>query len=408
MDIYLVGGAVRDRLLGIEPKERDWVVVGATPDELLDRGFKPVGKDFPVFLHPDTSEEYALARTERKSGHGYHGFEFHAAPDVTLEDDLVRRDLTINAMARDAGDRLIDPYGGQSDLEARLLRHVSPAFVEDPVRVLRVARFAARFAPLGFTVAGETMLLMRRIVEDGECEHLVAERVWQETQRAMSEPAPRAFVEVMRKCGALAVVFPELDALFGVPQRAEWHPEVDAGKHLLLVMDQAARLSNDPQVRFAALLHDLGKGITPAEELPSHHGHDVAGVALVDEFCNRLRAPRDYHRLARMVCREHLNCHRVRELKPAAVMRLLERVDALRQPRRFERFLLACEADARGKQGRADRDYPQADYLRRCREAVARVSAKPLADAGLEGAELGERLRERRIAAIRELQARAG
>lgn len=401
MKTYLVGGAVRDECLGREVTERDWVVVGATPEALLDLGYKPVGRDFPVFLHPETGEEYALARTERKSGHGYHGFEFHAAPDVTLQQDLARRDLTVNAMARDGEGNLVDPFGGQRDLEARVLRHVSPAFVEDPVRVLRVARFAARFVPLGFSVADETMALMRAMVDSDEVSHLVPERVWQETERAMGEPSPRSFVEVLRECGALAIIFPEVNALFGVPQRAEWHPEVDTGEHLLLVLDQAARLSEDPRVRFAALVHDLGKGITPAEMLPSHRGHEETGLALVEALCRRLRVPKSYQRLGEIVCRDHLNCHRVLEMTPAGIMRVLERTDALRQPERFGLFLLACEADARGRKGAADDPYPQADYLRACREAAAGVDARELVDQGFDGPELGERLREQRIAAIR-------
>ncbi len=401
MKTYLVGGAVRDGLLGREVSERDWVVVGATPDELEALGYRPVGRDFPVFLHPETNEEYALARTERKQGRGYHGFEVHAAPDVTLEDDLARRDLTVNAMARGDDGELVDPFGGRRDLEARILRHVSPAFVEDPVRVLRVARFAARFAPLGFRVADETLRLMRKMVDNGEVAHLVPERVWQETERALGEASPRTFVEVLHDCGALAVIFPEVDALFGVPQRPEWHPEVDTGRHLLLVLDQAARLSADPEVRFAALVHDLGKGVTPADILPGHKGHEKTGLPLVAELCERLRVPKRYRRLGEIVCRDHLNCHRALELTPAGVMRLLERTDALRQPERFERFLIACEADARGREGAADEPYPQADYLRRCRAAAEAVVAGELLTAGYQGAEIGEKLRERRIDAIR-------
>lgn len=400
MDIYLVGGAVRDELLGLDVGERDWVVVGATPDEMERAGFRPVGRDFPVFIHPETGEEYALARTERKRGHGYHGFEFHAAPDVTLEDDLRRRDLTVNAMARAPDGELIDPFGGREDLEARVLRHVSDAFVEDPLRVLRVARFAARFHLLGFTVARDTMALMREIVAFGECEYLVPERVWQETEKALASPSPRTYLEVLRDCGALAVIFPELDALFGVPQRAEWHPEVDAGAHLLLVLDQAARLSDDTRVRFAALVHDLGKGVTPKEILPSHRGHEKAGVPLVESFCERLRVPREHRELGVLACREHLNAHRAFELRPARIMRLLERADALRKPERFEAFLLACEADARGREGMADEPYPQAGYLKRCLEAVAVVEPAPLIEQGYEGAALGEQLRQARIEAI--------
>lgn len=407
MDTYLVGGAVRDELLGLTPRERDFVVVGATPEALLAQGFQPVGNDFPVFLHPETHEEYALARTERKSGRGYQGFTFHTDPSVTLEQDLQRRDLTINAMARDGNGALVDPFKGRADLETRTLRHVSPAFVEDPVRVLRVARFMARFAPLGFQVADETLDLMREIVQQGECDHLVSERVWQETERALGSAAPRAFVETLRACGALQVIFPEVDALFGVPQRPEWHPEVDTGEHLLLVLDQAARLSGDPRVRFACLVHDLGKGVTPADILPSHRGHESTGVPLVRGLCRRLRVPRDYQRLAEITCREHLNCHRAFELRPAGIMRLLERTDALRRPLCFERFLTACEADARGRTGFQDQSYPQADYLRRCLAAAGATEVKPLLEAGFEGAALGEQLREARIRAIRQVQREA-
>lgn len=400
MKTYLVGGAVRDELLGRPVHERDFVVVGAEVDDMLAKGFTPVGKDFPVFLHPESKEEYALARTERKSGRGYHGFTFHAAADVTLEDDLERRDLTVNAIARDGDGRLVDPFNGAADIEARVLRHVSPAFVEDPVRVLRVARFMARFAGAGFRVADETLALMRDIVEAGECEHLVAERVWQETRRALSEPSPRAFVETLRACGALAVIFPEVDALFGVPQRAEWHPEVDTGEHLLLVLDQAVRLSADTRVRFAAFTHDLGKGVTPEDILPSHRGHESAGVPLVRALSERLRVPREYRELGELTCREHLNCHRAFELSAKGIVRLFQRADALRRPERFNHFLTACEADARGRGGRPDRPYPQADHLRRCLEAAESVNARDLMAQGYEGRALGEAIHKARINAV--------
>jgi len=401
-----VGGAVRDRLLGLPVKERDWVVVGATPEEMLARGFRPVGKDFPVFLHPETGEEYALARTERKTGHGYHGFTFHAAPDVTLEEDLRRRDLTINAMAEAPDGTLIDPYGGRADLERRLLRHVSPAFVEDPVRVLRVARLAARLAPLGFRVADETMALMRRMAASGELDHLVPERVWQEMVRALGEPVPRVFFEVLRGCGALARLLPELDRLFGVPQPPEHHPEVDTGVHTLLVLDQAAALSPEPAVRYAALLHDLGKGETPPEAWPHHHGHEARGAELARAVSERLRAPAEFRDLAVLVAAEHGNAHRALELRPATALALLERADAFRRPGRLERFLLACEADSRGRPGYEARPYPQGAFLRAAREAAAAVSPRRFVEMGLKGAAVGEALRRARIAAVRETRAR--
>ncbi|HHQ41367.1 MAG TPA: multifunctional CCA addition/repair protein [Chromatiales bacterium] len=406
LEVYLVGGAVRDRLLGLPVRERDWVVVGATPEEMLRRGFRPVGRDFPVFLHPETGEEYALARTERKTGPGYHGFAFHAAPDVSLEEDLRRRDITINAMAQAPDGTLVDPYGGRVDLERRLLRHVSPAFVEDPVRILRVARFAARLAPLGFRVADETLALMRRMVESGEADHLVPERVWQELVRALGEPAPRRFFEVLRDCGALARVLPELDRLFGVPQPPEHHPEVDTGVHTLLVLDQAAALSPEPVVRYAALLHDLGKGVTPREEWPRHHGHEARGAELARAVSERLRAPAEFRDLAVLTAAEHGRAHRALELRPATVLELLERADAFRRPERFERFLLACEADSRGRPGYERRDYVQGRLLREARAAAAAVSPRAFVEAGLKGAAVGEALRRARLRAIREVQAR--
>ena len=406
LEVYLVGGAVRDRLLGLPVKEHDWVVVGATPEEMLRRGFRPVGRDFPVFLHPETGEEYALARTERKTGPGYHGFAFHAAPDVSLEEDLRRRDITINAMAQAPDGTLVDPYGGRVDLERRLLRHVSPAFVEDPVRILRVARFAARLAPLGFRVADETLALMRRMVESGEADHLVPERVWQELVRALGEPAPRRFFEVLRDCGALARVLPELDRLFGVPQPPEHHPEVDTGVHTLLVLDQAAALSPEPVVRYAALLHDLGKGVTPREEWPRHHGHEARGAELARAVSERLRAPAEFRDLAVLTAAEHGRAHRALELRPATVLELLERADAFRRPERFERFLLACEADSRGRPGYERRDYVQGRLLREARAAAAAVSPRAFVEAGLKGAAVGEALRRARLRAIREVQAR--
>ena len=398
---YLVGGAVRDRLLGRPVVDHDHVVVGATPDEMLAQGFRPVGRDFPVFLHPDTGEEYALARTERKTGHGYHGFAFHADPGVTLEADLARRDLTINAIAQDESGALVDPFDGQRDIEARVLRHVSPAFVEDPVRLLRVARFAARFAPLGFRVAEETMALMRTMVADGEVDHLVPERVWAETRRALAEPQPSTFLRVLREAGALAVLFPEVDALYGVPQRPEYHPEVDTGVHLELVLDMAARLApGDDLVGFCALCHDLGKACTPADVLPSHIGHEHAGVAPLRALASRLKVPAEHAALAELVCREHLNAHRALELKPATVLRLLTRLDALRRPQRLETFLVVCEADKRGRLGRAEAAYPQAGFLRAARDAAASVNAAEFIARGLNGPAIGEAMDKARVAAI--------
>ncbi|MBB3062204.1 multifunctional CCA addition/repair protein [Microbulbifer rhizosphaerae] len=401
MKIYLVGGAVRDKLLGRPIHERDWVVVGADEERMRDLGFTPVGRDFPVFLHPDTGEEYALARTERKSGHGYGGFTVHAAADITLEQDLLRRDLTINAMAEGEDGELIDPYGGRADLEARLLRHVSPAFAEDPLRILRVARFAARYHHLGFTIADDTMTLMRRMVDAGEVQHLVAERVWKEVSRALTEPDPDVFIRVLRDCGALAILLPEVNRLFGVPQPPQHHPEIDTGEHVLLALRAApAQLP----VRFAVLLHDLGKGITPSDILPSHRGHERAGLPLVRDVCRRLRAPGQLTALALGVCEYHLHCHKAFELRPQTLLKILRALDAFRRPERFEQFLLACEADARGRTGLRDRDYPQVDYLRAVREAAAAVSAEGLMARGFEGAELGKALDRERIAALTRLR----
>ncbi len=404
MQIFLVGGAVRDELLDREPVERDWVVVGATPRELLDRGYRQVGKDFPVFLHPDTAEEYALARTERKRGHGYTGFEVHCASDVTLEEDLARRDLTVNAMARDDAGAIIDPYGGQQDLAARLLRHVSPAFVEDPLRVLRVARFAARYAALGFRVAKETINLMTEIVASGELDHLAKERIWTETQRALSEPNPEVYIQVLRDCGALAALLPEVERLFGVPQVAEHHPEIDTGLHTLLALQAAVKLGGDDAVRFAVLLHDLGKGLTPESEWPRHIAHEHRGVAAIRAVCKRFAVPKRHQTLAERVGEYHTHCHRALELRGKTLMKLLTAVDALRRPQQFEDFLIACEADARGRTGFEERDYPQADYLRRALIVVESVKAAELAEEGYKGKALGEALTKRRIAALEQLR----
>jgi tRNA nucleotidyltransferase (CCA-adding enzyme) len=400
MEIYLVGGAVRDKLLGIEPKERDWVVVGGTPAELEAQGYRQVGKDFPVFLHPKTHEEYALARTERKTAPGYYGFTVHAAPDVTLEEDLLRRDLTINAIAENEDGQLIDPFNGQQDLEERLLRHVSPAFSEDPVRILRVARFAARFSHLGFTVAPETNQLMQDMVNAGEVDALVAERVWAETDRALGEQTPTRFFEVLRDCGALARLFPELDCLYGVPQPEKHHPEIDTGVHTMMVLEQAARLSSEPIVRFAALVHDLGKGITPKEQWPKHIDHEERGVPLVEAMCERLRAPKAYRELAVAVTRYHLHYHRAAELKPTTLLKTLNAVDALRRPERFEQFIAACEADSRGRPGFEDMHFEQPDILRRARDAAASISAPDLVKQGLTGAAIGRELNRLRAQAI--------
>ncbi len=405
MQVYLVGGAVRDRLLGREVKERDWVVVGATPEELERAGYLPVGRDFPVFLHPQTREEHALARLERKTGPGYRGFSTEFSPDVTLEDDLRRRDLTINAMAEDASGSIIDPHGGQRDIEARLLRHVSEAFVEDPVRILRVARFAARYAPLGFSVAGETLALMRRMVESGEADALVAERVWAETEKALAEPRPDVFISVLRDCGALKVIYPELDALFGVPQPEKWHPEIDTGVHQLMALREAVKLGGGVAVSFAVLMHDLGKGSTPADKLPSHPGHEDAGVALVERLAARLRVPNHLRELALITARYHTHVHRAFELRPDTVLKTLESCDAFRRPERFADFLLACEADARGRKGFEQRDYPQRNYFAAARERAAAVAPTEEERRDLSGEQIGQELRRRRIAAIESLKA---
>ena len=403
MRSYIVGGAVRDRLLGLPVQDRDWVVVGATPEALTSQGYLPVGADFPVFLHPETKEEYALARTERKTAPGYHGFAFHASPEVTLEDDLRRRDLTINAMAEDADGTLVDPWGGRRDLEAKLLRHVSPAFAEDPVRILRVARFAARFAD--FMVAPETEALMRAMVETGEVDALVPERVWREVSRGLMERAPSRMFAVLRSCGALARVLPEVDRLFGVPQRADYHPEVDTGVHLMMVIDMAARLGASLAVRYACLGHDLGKGTTPAEVLPRHVGHEERSVRLVRQMSERLRVDNGCRALAEVTAREHGNVHRSGEFGAAAIVRLLERCDALRRPDRFAELLLACECDARGRLGLEDKPYPQRprllEALRLVQATDATAVAEDAAARGLAGPAIGEAIHAARVDAVR-------
>lgn len=400
MQIYLVGGAVRDRLLGRPVTERDWVVVGALPDDLLQKGFRAVGRDFPVFLHPETHEEYALARTERKSGRGHTGFICDFSPDITLEEDLIRRDLTINAMAETADGELIDPYNGKQDLEKRILRHVSTAFREDPLRVFRVARFAARYHSLGFHVAHESMLLMKEIVNSGEIKTLTPERVWKETEKALSEDNPSTYIEILRECGALAVWFPEIDKLFGIPQRPEYHPEVDTGIHSLLSLDMATQLSPHAHVRYAALVHDLGKADTPENELPRHIGHEGRGPRRIRELGERLKAPRIFTELGELSSRYHLDIHRATELKPATLLRKLLEMDALRRPDRFHEILIVCEANARGRTGLEKKPYPQTDYWKGALDTVRSVVPKSLLDQGLQGDEFIQALENARLHAL--------
>ncbi|GAC1300678.1 MAG: fused tRNA nucleotidyltransferase/2',3'-cyclic phosphodiesterase/2' nucleotidase/phosphatase Cca [Steroidobacteraceae bacterium] len=404
MEVYLVGGAVRDALLGLAVKERDWVVVGGTREELLRLKYREVGRDFPVFLHPDTHEEYALARLERKVAPGYRGFSVEFGPEVTLDEDLGRRDLTINAMAQSADGALLDPHGGKRDLDARVLRHVSAAFAEDPVRVLRVARFAARFAPLGFKVAAETLELMRAMVQRREVDSLVPERIWQETDKALREARASEFFNVLRACGALQSVYPDIDALFGVPQPPRWHPEVDTGLHTLMVLDQAALLCPEATVRFAALVHDLGKGKTPREEWPRHPGHEERSVALIEAMAQRLRLPAEYRDLAIIVARYHGIVHRAFELKPKTILEFMEGADAFRRPQRFAQALLACEADARGRSGLERQPYPQRAYLHAARDAAAALRPSAQDIATQTGAKIAQLLHQRRVHAIAGLQ----
>lgn len=411
LQTYLVGGAVRDQLLRWPQKDRDFVVVGSTPEAMLARGFRAVGADFPVFLHPHSNEEYALARTERKSGRGYAGFVFHTGSEVSIEDDLRRRDFTINAMALDSGGSLIDPYGGQVDLENRVLRHVSEAFAEDPLRLLRAARFMARLAPLGFCVAPETLALMRQMVDNGEVDHLVPERIWQELKRGLTETRPSAFLQTLRACGALARLFPEVDALYGVPQRAEFHPEIDTGVHMELVLDQCPRVApGDDQVAFAAFVHDLGKALTPPDTLPRHVGHEERGVPPTRALAARLRVPAEHRDLGVLVCAHHLVMHQFPQLRAGTVMSLIERLDGWRKPDRVRRFALACEADHRGRLGRADRPYPQGAWLVEALEAARTVSTAPLLAKGLLGTDLGAALRVARLEVLAQTlkQQRAG
>jgi len=401
MQIYLVGGAVRDEQLGLPVTERDWCVVGSTPEELEALGYRPVGKDFPVFIHPETGEEYALARTERKTAAGYRGFSFNTSPEVTLEDDLERRDLTINAIAVDPEGNFRDPFDGLGDLERRVLKHVSDAFTEDPVRILRVARFAARFHSLGFRVAEETLDLMRRMVESGEVDALVPDRVWKETESALKGNTSRRFFEVLRECGALQKIYPEVDALFGVPQPERWHPEVDTGVHTMMVLDQAEALTASPAVRFAALVHDLGKADTPAERLPSHPGHERKSVSRIRRLCERYPVPKAYRDLAVIVAEYHTHCHKALELRPRTVLKVLEKSDAFRRPERFEEFLLTCEADARGRLGLETRDYPQADYLRGALTAASGIDAGEIAARAADPSEIPRAIHDARRKALR-------
>jgi len=397
MQSYLVGGCVRDKLLGLPVKDRDWVVVGASPDELLSQGFRPVGKDFPVFLHPDTQEEYALARTERKAGRGYHGFTFYAEPDVSLEQDLARRDLTINAIAEDQNGQLIDPYNGRQDLQQGILRHVSPAFVEDPVRVLRIARFAARF---GFTIAEETKALIAQMIADGELDYLVPERVSQELLKALQADKPSLFFTSLRDVGALKILFPDVDRLFGVPQHPKWHPEVDTGVHVMMVIDQAARLTDDVAIRFAALCHDLGKGLTPADILPSHKGHEATSVTLTRDLCQQLRLPKDMTTLALKVAEFHTDVHLLFELDAERVLTVLESIDSFRRPQRFLQYLLAGEADFRGRPGYEDAPMPEGPAFQACFDAAAAVTATEFVEAGLSGMAIAQAMRQKRLATI--------
>lgn len=401
MQIYLVGGAVRDRLLGLKVVDHDHVVVGATPEQMLARGFKEVGKDFPVFLHPKTGEEYALARTERKSGKGYKGFKVDFSPDITLEQDLIRRDLTINAMAQDESGNLIDPFQGQQDLNSKILRHVSPAFAEDPLRVLRVARFAARFAHLGFIIADETFALMQELSFGDELKHLTAERVWAETEKALATQSPQVYFDVLHQCGALAVLMPEMDRLWGIPNPEKWHPEIDTGIHTLMVIEQAARKTSDLRIRFAAAVHDLGKGVTPREQWPQHRGHEESGIPIIKKLCKRLKVPKVYEQLATQVSRYHLHSHKMFELRPSTILKMLKGLSAYRNPDFLEAFILTCEADFNGRLGNEDKAYPQGNLLRECFKVSETIDVQSLIEKGYEGAKLGEAIDRARLKAIK-------
>lgn len=400
MEIYLVGGAVRDKLLGLPVKERDWVVIGETPESMVKQGFRPVGKDFPVFLHPKTHEEYALARTERKTAPGYKGFTVHAAPDVSLEQDLIRRDLTINAMAMTQEGRLIDPYGGQFDLEQRIFRHISPAFAEDPVRILRVARFAARYGHLGFMLAEDTLVLMRSMAAAGEVDHLVPERIWAELFKALNEKSPSAFFYTLKDCAALDKIFPEINCLFGVPQPEKHHPEIDTGIHAMLCLEQAALLSSTPEVRFAALVHDLGKGVSPKSNWPHHYGHETQGLPILEQMCERLRVPNSFKALAKQVMQYHTHCHRAFELRASTINDMLAALGAYKSPNKLPEFLLACEADAKGRTGFENSHYPQAELLSGAAKAAASVDTSSIINGQLQGSKIGEAIRSLRIKAI--------
>jgi tRNA nucleotidyltransferase (CCA-adding enzyme) len=404
LNCYLVGGAVRDKLLGLTVKDRDWVVVGSDTNKMLALGFKQVGADFPVFLHPETSEEYALARTERKSGKGYQGFECNSSETVTLEEDLLRRDLTVNAIAEDIHGALIDPYHGAKDLQNRVLRHVSPAFSEDPLRVLRLARFAARFSALGFKIAEETLQLCRQISHSGELTHLSPERVWQETQTALTTNSPEVYFKVLSEVGALEILFPEIAKLFGVPQPEKYHPEIDCGVHALMSLAQATLISTQPSVRFAALIHDLGKALTPAREWPRHFGHEKTGLKPITALCRRIKAPKDFKDLALLCCEFHTHIHRAEELRADTALKVLKRCDAFRRPQRFEQILQVSTADARGRTGFEDSPYPQANLFRRYLQAATEVDVKSLVQQGFKGAELGEKIDLSRTALIKQLK----
>lgn len=403
MEIYLVGGAVRDKLLHYPVKEQDWVVIGETPESMVDKGFRPVGKDFPVFLHPKSQEEYALARTERKTAPGYKGFTVHASPDVTLEEDLIRRDLTINAMAMTEQGALIDPFHGQHDLEKRIFRHISPAFAEDPVRVLRVARFAARYHHLGFTLAEETRELMRSMVTRGEVDHLVPERIWAELLKALNEKSPSAFFYTLKECTALERIFPEINRLFGVPQPEQHHPEIDTGLHTMLCLEQATRLSSSPEVRFAALVHDLGKGMTPKDNWPHHYAHEKIGLPALEDLCARLRVPNTFKALARKVMQYHTHCHKAFELRASTLTDLLTTLGAFKASNTLPEFLVACEADAKGRTGFENRPYPQAELLKQAAKAAASVDTSAILNSELQGPKIGEAIRRLRIKAVTEV-----
>ncbi|MDP1666380.1 MAG: multifunctional CCA addition/repair protein [Methylobacter sp.] len=402
MEIYLVGGAVRDKLLELPVKERDWVVIGETPESMVKQGFRPVGKDFPVFLHPQSREEYALARTERKTAPGYKGFTVHASPDVSLEQDLIRRDLTINAMAMTPQGQLVDPYGGQGDLEQRIFRHISPAFAEDPVRILRIARFAARYGHLGFTLAEETRILMQSMVTAGEVDHLVPERVWAELFKALNEKSPSAFFYTLKECAALDKIFPEISGLFGVPQPEKYHPEIDTGIHAMLSLEQAVLLSPSPEVRFAALVHDLGKGVSPQAHWPHHHGHETKGLPILEQMCVRLRVPNSFKALASQVMQYHTHCHRAFELRASTLTDMLAALGAFKPANKLPEFLLACEADAKGRTGLENIAYPQSALLSGAARAAASIDTSSVLNGELKGAHIGEAIRRLRIKAVTE------